>query len=136
VSDGVLLDTSILVAEERGGDALEQVPDHQGRSAISAITLAEYWKGLERATGSAHRERRRRFYERVVAHFDVASVDEEIALETARLWADLERRGSMIGAFDLLIAATALARGWTLATADVRDFSRVEGLELITLPAG
>lgn len=132
---GVLLDTSILVAEERGGDALELIPDREGRSAISAITLAEYWKGLERASGSARRERRRRFYERVIAGFDVVPVDEQIALETARLWADLERRGSMIPAFDLLIAATALARGWALATVDVKDFGRVEGLELITLPA-
>jgi predicted nucleic acid-binding protein len=130
----VLLDTSILVAEERGSDALEQVSDREGGSAISAITLAEFWKGLERARGATHRKRRQRFYDRVVAGFDVAPVDEEIALETARLWADLERRGSMIPAFDLLIAATALSRGWALATADVRDFGRVAGLELVTLP--
>lgn len=131
---GVLLDTSILVAEERGGDALEHVPDREGGSAISAITLAEFWKGLERAGGATLRRRREGFYDRVVAGFDVAPVDEGVALEAARLWADLERRGSMVPAFDLLIAATALARGWALATADVRDFSPIAGLELVTVP--
>lgn len=96
----VLLDTSILVAEEIGGDALEQVPDREGGSAISAITLAELWKGLERARGATHRQRRQRFYDRIVAGFDVAPVDEEVALETVLLWADLERRGSTIPAVD------------------------------------
>ena len=132
---GVLLDTSILVAEERGGDALEQVPEREGGSAISAITLAEFWKGLERARGPTHRQRRHHFYERVVASFEVVPVDKHVALETARLWADLEWRGSMVSAFDLLIAATALSRGSALATADVRDFRRVAGLELVALPA-
>lgn len=50
------------------------------------------------------------------------------------MWADRERRGSTVPAFDLLIAATALSRGWALATGDVKGFSRVAGLELVTLP--
>lgn len=37
---------------------------------------------------------------------------------------------------DLLIAATALTRGWPLATADFQDFRRIDGLELVELPSG
>jgi tRNA(fMet)-specific endonuclease VapC len=42
--------------------------------------------------------------------------------------AELERRKSSIGPMDALIAGQALARGLTLVTANVREFSRVDGL--------
>ena len=44
------------------------------------------------------------------------------------LRAHLERRGRLIGANDLLIAAHALALGCTIVTDNVREFARVEGL--------
>lgn len=39
----------------------------------------------------------------------------------------------MIGAHDLLIAATALARGYGVATLNRREFARVPGLHLVSL---
>jgi tRNA(fMet)-specific endonuclease VapC len=38
--------------------------------------------------------------------------------------------GEPIGAYDLLIAGTALARGQVLATHNVREFGRVAGLQI------
>jgi tRNA(fMet)-specific endonuclease VapC len=35
-----------------------------------------------------------------------------------------------MGPFDTLIAGQALSRGWTVVTANVREFSRVDGLDL------
>jgi len=49
----------------------------------------------------------------------------------AQLWADLLRGGTMIGPHELLIGATALARGDALATLNRREFTRVAGLRLI-----
>lgn len=46
----------------------------------------------------------------------------------ATIRADLERRGTPIGANDLLIAAHALAVGATLVTDNVREFARIDGL--------
>jgi tRNA(fMet)-specific endonuclease VapC len=46
----------------------------------------------------------------------------------ARIRCDLEMRGALIGANDLLIAAHALALGLTLVTANRRDFSRIDSL--------
>ena len=51
----------------------------------------------------------------------------------AELWADLRRNGTVIGAHDLLIGATALAQGYALATLNRREFAQVRGLRLISL---
>jgi tRNA(fMet)-specific endonuclease VapC len=55
----------------------------------------------------------------------------EDAAETARLRADLEKKGVRIGAYDTLIAGQALNRGWTMVTANTREFGRVQGLDLL-----
>jgi tRNA(fMet)-specific endonuclease VapC len=54
------------------------------------------------------------------------------ALEHARIWAELESTGKMIGYYDLIVAATALERGSSVATFNDRHFSQVRGLKLIT----
>jgi tRNA(fMet)-specific endonuclease VapC len=48
----------------------------------------------------------------------------------AQIRADLERRGELIGAMDLLLAAHAMALGATLVTANTREFTRVRGLRV------
>jgi tRNA(fMet)-specific endonuclease VapC len=55
--------------------------------------------------------------------------DEDVTV-AARIRADLKLRGQPIGPYDLLIAGQALARGWTLVTSNVREFERVEGLNV------
>lgn len=70
---------------------------------------------------------------------NVAEVLEEIPIEpltendvaaAAQIRAQLRPSGEPIGPYDALIAGQALARGWTLVTSNVREFERVEGLEL------
>lgn len=55
----------------------------------------------------------------------------EDAAATGALRADFKRRGDRIGAYDTLIAGQALARGWTVVTANVHEFIRVSGLRFI-----
>ncbi len=57
--------------------------------------------------------------------------DEGDAETAAAVRADLKTRGESIGAFDALIAGQALARGWTVVTANTREFERVAGLGLV-----
>ena len=40
-------------------------------------------------------------------------------------------RDLTIGFYDVLIAGQALARGWTVVTANVREFSKASGLKVI-----
>jgi len=46
------------------------------------------------------------------------------------LRAHLESKGTPVGANDLLIAAHAIALGYTLVTDNVREFSRIKGLKV------
>jgi tRNA(fMet)-specific endonuclease VapC len=59
-----------------------------------------------------------------------APYDDLAAESSARIRHDLETRGCIIGPHDLQIAGVAQSRGWTLATNNTREFSRVSGLAL------
>jgi len=59
---------------------------------------------------------------------EVLPISESIIVLAADLYAGLKRRGQLIGDNDLLIAATALHQGWSLATGNVAHFSRIPGL--------
>ena len=54
--------------------------------------------------------------------------DEEDARAAGGIEAELRARGTPIGAYDILMAGQAVRRGLTLVTANVREFSRVQGL--------
>jgi tRNA(fMet)-specific endonuclease VapC len=125
----VIVDTSVLVAAERTGTGLELPADEQ--VGLSTVVLMEYWKGVERADSSLRRRKRIEFFELASAAFDVLPVTAVTATTAARIWSDLVRRGTMIGAVDLLIAASAFERDWSLATFDVRHFGRAPGLRTI-----
>lgn len=74
----------------------------------------------------------------MLTQMDVEPWSWDDALATGRLRAELEGLGRGVGAYDTMIAGQALARGWTVVTADVVDFSRFVGLPLIDWsdPAG
>ena len=55
--------------------------------------------------------------------------DGECAAQAARIRVELEAAGTPIGPHDTLIAATALRHQGTLVTRNVREFSRVQGLQ-------
>ncbi len=48
----------------------------------------------------------------------------------SRIWSDLADRGAVIGAHDLVIAATALAHELPVVTRNPTHFERVEGLKV------
>jgi tRNA(fMet)-specific endonuclease VapC len=133
---GTLIDTSVFVAAERGrldlGAWLSARPDES--FAISAITASELLHGVHRAPSGRRREARRAFVEGILATYPVHPFDAEAAVVHAEKWAAMATRGELIGAHDLIIAATALLHGHAVATFNERDFSRVPGLQ-VTVPA-
>ncbi len=129
----ILIDADVIIEAERGKFDLfawlASRPDEEFKMA--AITVAELWHGVERATGS-RREKRSQFIEEVFATFEIVSYSEPTAFEHARIWAALEASGQMIGPHDVILAATALERGDAVATFNARHFEVVPGLRVIT----
>ena len=128
---GILLDSSIIIAAERR--TLELGAVTAGRldlTYLSVITASELLHGVHRADTPGRQLTRSAFVEAVLAAFPILELDVTVARVHARLWADLERTGSLIGAHDLWIAATALAHSLTVLSTNPRDFGRIPGLAL------
>jgi tRNA(fMet)-specific endonuclease VapC len=128
----VLIDASILIDAERGRLDLEpHVARHGEEEAfLSVVTASELLHGVHRATASDVRARRSAFVEGLLERFPLLSVDFACARAHAQLWADLRQAGALIGPHDLWLAATCVAHGLIMVTANVREFSRVPGLDL------
>ncbi len=127
-----LLDTSVLIAAERGGQTLDGIPDGEDQ-LISVITASELLHGIHRATEDGIRTRRRGFVERVLTRFEVIPIDLEIARVHAETRARLQTAGETVGVHDLWIAATALRHGLHIATTNSREFERLPGLSVLAL---
>jgi len=121
-------------AAERGAFDLESFLDkHAGDEiALSAVTASEMLHGVHRARPD-QRPRRDAFVESLLSQMPVVAFDMLAARIHARIWADLASRGVTAGAHDLVIAATALARGATVATRELRSFSHMSGLAPLVL---
>jgi tRNA(fMet)-specific endonuclease VapC len=129
---GVVVDSSVLVAADRGQLDLEAIlAAHEDEPAvIAAITASELLHGVHRMTG-ARRARAERFVEALIVTLEVIPFDLDAARVHAALSADLRTRGVAVGAHDLLIAATAVARDYAVATRDLRSFPRIDGLQIL-----
>jgi tRNA(fMet)-specific endonuclease VapC len=127
----IILDADVIIKGEKGNFDLAGWLDRQaGNLEIAAITIAELWHGIERAT-APHRAKRERYLRAIVEGLEVILYTETTALVHAELWANLEYSGNMIGAHDLILAATALERGSVVATFNKRRFSHVRELKVI-----
>lgn len=130
---GVILDSSVLIAAERGEISLAALlgPLADEPVAIAAVTASELLHGCHRATDAAVRARRFAFVEALLAAIPVLPFGLIEARRHAELWAECARRGTAVGAHDLLIGATALAQGWRVATRNAAEFARMPGVELV-----
>lgn len=142
---GTLLDTTVFIELERtvrsmpGTSSMNEVSKRlEGQLGpteevgIATITASELLHGVHRATPE-HRARRAAFVEAVLAAFPPLAFDLLAARAHARLWAGLASAGADIGAHDRLVAATAITAGWRVATANVRHFERVPGLDVVVM---
>lgn len=97
-----------------------------GSIGISSVTAAELAFGVAKS-GSA---RNREALEMFLAPLEILPFDASAIWQYGELRAGLERRGQLIGALDIMIAAHALASNTILVTNNTREFARVPGLRL------
>lgn len=132
---GVVLDTSILVAAERRALRFEALLESLGDEpvAIAAITASELLHGCHRASDAGIRTRRLAFVEALLDALPILPFGLAEARLHAQIWAELARRGTMIAPHDLLIAASAMAQGYLVASLKQREFARVAGLRVVAI---
>jgi tRNA(fMet)-specific endonuclease VapC len=122
-----MLDTNlcIRVLRDRPRALAERFNQEADGLAISTIVLTELLHGAEK---SARPEHHRREVSNFAARLDVLPFGADAAGHAAQIRAALERRGQVIGAYDLLIAGHARSRGLVVVTANLSEFTWVDGL--------
>lgn len=129
---GVIFDTSILIAIERGPHHLDKIINGREKEpfGISVITVSELLHGVHRADSEKRRLRREAFVEKVIELFPIYPFDLSAARTYARIWALLAKKGISIGSHDLMIASTCISLGFSVIISDIRDYGKIEGLTI------
>ena len=130
---GTLIDTSVLIAAERGQIDVARLTGENDDEpvAIAAITAAELLHGVHRIKSAIGRTRVERSVERMLGLFPSVAFDLDVARVHARLEAELAAAGHAVGDHDLMIAATAVWLDYRVATRDLRSFPKIRGLDVV-----
>jgi len=130
---GTLIDTSVFVAADRGHVDLTTLISDAGDedTAMAAMTASELLEGVHAIRSAVGRARSTHTVEGWLQGIRVVSFDLDIARTHALLSAQLRATGTMIGAHDLIIAATAVRLHYRIATRDLRSFPKIRGLHVV-----
>jgi tRNA(fMet)-specific endonuclease VapC len=122
-----MLDTNVCIHVLRDPDTPMQAKfkAHAGELAISTITLHELIHGADKS--------RRPDYQRsltadFVSRLELLEFTADAADHSGNIHAVLAAKGSIIGAYDMLIAGHARSLGLIVVTHNLAEFERVEGL--------
>jgi tRNA(fMet)-specific endonuclease VapC len=125
-----ILDTNVCIIYLKGRNLnlklrLDAVPIEE--IAVCSVVKGELCYG---AMKSANPERSFTLQQAFLNQFVSLPFDDLAATTFGTIRAQLETRGTPIGAYDLQIAAIVLANDLTLITHNTREFERVDGLQI------
>ena len=100
---------------------------HHGQLCISTVTLMELVYGAEKSSSP---QRNLAVVEGFAARLEVLNYDQDAAIHTGQLRAELALLGNPIGPYDQMIAGHARSQGLILVTNNTREFERVPGLRI------
>lgn len=125
-----LLDTNLCAAYLNGrSPAIRQRLDSMAAESlfVCSVVRAELLFGAAKSQNPTVTEAKQRAF---LNRFVSLPFDDSAAAVYAKIRADLERRGEMIGANDLMIASIALANNLAVVTHNVSEFGRIAGVRL------
>jgi predicted nucleic acid-binding protein len=133
----VILDSSVLIAAERAGQTIRQIPSDvraaQGETDIglSVVTVAELLHGAYRAGFEDRQRRRLEFIEELCRDVPLYPVTFEVVRLVGKIRGEQDAKGVRIPFEDLLIGATALRLAYSVVTHNVRHFRLIPGLSIV-----
>jgi len=136
---GLILDSSVVIAAERHSSTveklIEQVVSVAGDqdAALSSIGLAKIIHGIYRAHDPQVRARRQAFIDALMRTITVYPFTKETAQLAGRIDGEQQAKGVTIPYSDMLIGATALSLGFSIATVNLRHFQLIPGLTVIQI---
>ena len=125
-----LLDTDICIylVKNRHARLLDKISHTAiGEIGISSITIAELQYGVQK---SKQQHKNLLALTNYISPFGIVDFDVKAAIEYGIIRADLERKGKLIGHYDMLIAAVARSLELTVVTNNTREFKRVTELNV------
>jgi len=124
-----MLDTNIAIyiVKNRPEVVLDIFNTRSGQACLSSVSLMELIYGAEKSESPA---RNLRVIEGFSARLEVLPYDENAAIHTGQIRAELAKRGKPIGPYDQMIAGHARSKGLILVTNNTKEFKRVSGLRL------
>ena len=125
-----MLDTNICmyIIKQKPQNIIERFRQTQvSEIGISSITLSELEYGVMK---SAKPEQNKLALAQFVAPIEISAYDDVAAQHYGKIRARLERQGTPIGSFDMLIAAHALSINSVLITNNESEFGRVSNLKI------
>jgi tRNA(fMet)-specific endonuclease VapC len=120
--------TAIYFFKGEGEIAARLLAEAPRDVALSAVVEYELLVGIEKSHSP---EKRRQQLGALRLSATYLPFSQKESAQASRLRALLEKAGTPIGPYDVLIAGTALAHGATLVTHNTKEFSRVPGLQLV-----
>ena len=100
----------------------------RARIAISTIAIYELWYGVSKSNRTEENSARLEAF--LAGPLETIALDDDDSRIGGRIRAQLERAGTPIGAYDILIAAQAVRQNAVLVTANVNEFERIAGLRV------
>lgn len=126
----LILDTSFIVTAEREahrrqrGRAHDFLSTHDDEEFFITFTV-----GGELACGASASTRAT--WERLIRPYAMLAWDREVSFLYGQIYRQLAPAGDLIGTNDMWIAATALHHGMGVVTDNLKEFSRVAGLQVV-----
>ncbi len=132
-----LFDTTFLIdltnSDPGAVEKAKEVDKEETLSAVSLITVHENLLGVQLQYSESHQlAEKLAGAKRDLTPFQIIPLTADMAEESSKLQAQMERRGHPVGINDVYIAATALKLELALVTRNMADFKRVPGLKLET----
>jgi len=125
-----LLDSNICIyiINGRPKNVVQKIKEYNPPEIkLSSISMAELEYGVSK---SDDRDKNRKALIHFASAFDIVNFDDDDAEIYGLIRADLERKGQVIGPYDMQIAAQAISRNMILVTNNVKEFIRVKNLKI------